>query len=491
MPQTLSKLALTAIVTVALASCQRDIAKTEPTRTAAPPVASVKAPVDRPVPPVVEDLEKRTFDFFWMTTNPANGLVPDRWPTPSFSSIAAVGFGLTAYGVGVERGWITREEAVERTLTTLRFLKNAKQGPEAKGTSGYKGFYYHFLDMQSGARFETNELSTVDTTLLMGGVLFAQTYFDHDDPREKEIRETADALYRAVDWPFAQVRKPLISMGWKPEDGFIAYDWNGYNEAILVYVLALGSPTHPVGRDAYDAWTSTYDRSWGAFNGGQEHLTFPPLFGHQYSHVWIDFRGITDDYMKRRGIDYFENSRRATLSQQAYGKQNSQGWTGYDANVWGWTASDGPIDANIVFNGKSRKFQTYTARGVGTEYTVDDGTIVPTAAASSIAFTPEQSIAAIQAMHDRYGKAIYQQYGFLDAFNPSFTFKDVHLHHGQIVDGVGWVDKDYLGIDQGPIVLMIENHRSDFVWSVMRRNPYIRKGLERAGFTGGWLDEAK
>ncbi|MUV14633.1 glucoamylase family protein [Noviluteimonas gilva] len=491
MQQALSKFVLTALATVALAACQHDDAKQVSTTATPPPATSAKANVDRAVPPVVDDLQRRTFEYFWETTNPKNGLVPDRWPTPSFSSIAAVGFGLTAYGVGVERGWITRDQAIERTLATLRFLKNAKQGPEASGTSGYKGFYYHFLDMQSGERFATNELSTVDTTLLMGGVLFAQTFYDRDDPREKEIRDTADALYRAVEWPFAQTRKPLISMGWKPEDGFIAYDWNGYNEAILVYVMALGSPTHPVDRDAYDAWTSTYDRSWGSFNGGQEHLTFPPLFGHQYSHVWIDFRGITDDYMKRRGIDYFENSRRATLSHQLYGKQNTQGWTGYDASVWGWTASDGPIDAVIDFKGKPRKFQTYTARGVGTEYTVDDGTIVPTAAASSIPFTPEESIAAIQAMHDRYGKAIYQKYGFLDAFNPSFTFTDRKLQHGQIVDGVGWVDKDYLGIDQGPIVLMIENHRSDFVWSVMRRNPYIRKGLERAGFTGGWLDEAK
>jgi hypothetical protein len=445
--------------------------------------------IDRPVPPIVEDLQRRTFDYFWERTNPKNGLVPDRWPTPSFSSIAATGFGLTAYGVGVERGWITRDQAIERTLATLRFFKNAKMGPEATGTSGYKGFYYHFLEMDSGARFKTNELSTVDTTLLMGGVLFSQSFFDKDDPREAEIRQLADDLYRAVEWPWAQVRKPWITMGWTPEKGFIDYDWRGYNEAILVYLLALGSPTHPVGKDAYDAWTSTYDKTWGTYHG-QEHLTFPPLFGHQYSHVWVDFRGITDDYMQRRGIDYFENSRRAALSQRQYAIDNPEGWVGYDKDVWGLTASDGPIDATYDFKGKPRLFRTYTARGAGLEYQIDDGTIVPTAAAASIAFTPEESIAAIQAMHDRYGKAIYQQYGFLDAFNPSFNY-DVKLQHGKVVPGVGWVDGDYIGIDQGPIVLMIENHRSDFIWSVMRRNPYIRKGLERAGFTGGWLEEGK
>jgi hypothetical protein len=478
--------ALVAAFTVlALAACQRQQAAPEPTHSPAPPAAT--ATIDRPVPALVDDLQRRTFDYFWQLGNPKNGLVPDRWPTPSFSSIAAVGFGLTTYGVGAERGWITRDQAIERTLATLRFFATAPQGEAKQGMAGHKGFFYHFIDMEHGLRFETTELSTVDTTLLMGGVLFAQTYFDRDDPREAEIRKLADALYRNVDWPWAQARKPRISMGWKPEQGYLDYDWNGYNEAILVYILALGSPTHPVQRDAYDAWVSTYDKTWGTFQG-QEHLSFPPLFGHQYSHVWVDFRGIQDDYMRRRGIDYFENSKRAALSQRAYAIANPEGWTGYGKDIWGLTASDGPIDATIDFNGKPRLFRTYTARGAGIEYTIDDGTIVPTAAAASIAFTPAESIAAIQAMHDRYGKAIYQQYGFLDAFNPSFTFADATLQHGKIVPGVGWVDGDYLGIDQGPIVLMIENHRSDFVWSVMRRNPYFRKGLERAGFTGGWLD---
>ncbi|BCT94037.1 hypothetical protein LYSHEL_30640 [Lysobacter helvus] len=486
------RIALGTFLAVAmLAGCKAPPAEQKPpAQPPAAPATVATAHDINTVPPLVDDLQHRTFNYFWERTNAKNGLVPDRWPTPSFSSIAAVGFGLTAYGVGVERGWITRDQAVDRTLATLRFFDTAPQGPDARGMTGYKGFYYHFIDMEHGARFETTELSTVDTTLLMGGVLFAQTYYDGKDPRETEIRALADKLYRKVEWPWAQARKPRISMGWTPEKGFIAYDWNGYNEAILVYLLALGSPTHPVGKDAYDAWTSTYDKTWGTVQG-QEHLSFPPLFGHQYSHVWVDFRGIQDAYMARRGIDYFENSRRAALSQQAYAVANPAGWDGYGKDVWGLTASDGPIDATISFKGKPRLFQTYTARGTGTEYTIDDGTIAPTAAAASMPFVPEQSIAAIQAMHDRYGKAIYAQYGFLDSFNPSFTFTDAKLHHGQLVPGTGWVDGDYLGIDQGPIVLMIENHRSDFVWSVMRRNPYIRKGLERAGFTGGWLDGAQ
>lgn len=440
----------------------------------------------KPLPPLFDDLERRTFDYFWELANPGNGLVPDRWPTPSFASIAAVGFGLTVYGVGVERGWITRDQGVERTLATLRFLVSAPQGPAATGMAGYKGFFYHFLDMRQGLRFGTNELSTVDTALLMAGVLFAQSYYDGENVREREIRERAETLYRRIEWPWAQVRGALISMGWKPETGMLKHDWQGYNEALLVYVLALGSPTHAVGADAYEAWTSTYDRSWGEYHG-QTHLTFPPLFGHQYSHLWIDFRAIGDDYMRARGLDYFENSRRAVLSQRAYAIANPRGWDAYGENVWGLTACDGPIDAELEWRGAKRRFQTYAARGVGLGYELDDGTIAPTAAAGSLPFAPEVVIPAVQEMHRRYGHAVYAEYGFLDAFNPSFTY-DVPLKHGRVVPGVGWVDGDYIGIDQGPIVLAIANYRDDFVWRVMRRNPHIRRGLRRAGFRGGWLE---
>ena len=468
-----------ALAIALIAGCGRG---TPPPSTA----AGTPAATEREVPELIQDLQRRTFDWFWETGNPVNGLVPDRWPTPSASSIAAVGFGLTAYGVGVERGWISREQAVDRTLATLRFFARAPQGRNENGASGYKGFFYHFIEMDSGLRAGVNELSTVDTALLLGGVLFAQTYYDGDDRKEDEIRRLAEKIYRRVDWTWAQERKPLISMGWSPEEGMLAYDWHGYNEALLVYVLALGSPTHAVGKDAYDAWASSYPRTWGKFHG-QEHLSFPPLFGHQYSHVWIDFRGIQDAFMRDKGIDYFENSRRAVYSQQAYAIENPGGWKGYGKNVWGLTASDGPIDASFEFEGSTRLFRTYTARGAGIEHVVDDGTIVPTASAGSIAFAPEIVIPAIETMHERYGKDIYGEYGFLDSFNPSFTFADAPLRHGRVTDS-GWVDGDYLGIDQGPIVLMIENYRSGFVWEVMRRNPHVQLGLQRAGFSGGWLE---
>jgi hypothetical protein len=438
------------------------------------------------LPPLFDDIERRTFDFFWDTTNVDNGLAPDRHPSRPFSSIAAVGFALTAYPIGVERTWITREEAIERTLITLKFLRDAPVGPEAKGMAGHRGFYYHFLDMRSGQRFDDwVELSSVDTGLLMMGVLFAQSYYDGNASAEREIRTIADDLYRRVEWDWMQARPPLLSMGWNPGKGFIDHDWRGYNEAMLVYVLALGSPTHPVGPESWQAWTRTYDRSWGTYRG-QTHLGFAPHFGHQYSHVWIDFRGIRDDYMRARGFDYFENSRRATLAQHAYAVANPMGWKGYDSEVWGLTASDGPQGTTQRYRGELREFRGYSARGAGLVDGFDDGTLAPTAALASLPFAPELVVPAAEALRTRYGEHLYGRYGFLDAFNPSFEY-DVPLVTGKVVPGQGWFAGDYLGIDQGPILAMIANHRDGFVWTVMKRNPYIRRGLERAGFEGGWL----
>jgi len=435
--------------------------------------------------PFLVELEERTFRFFWETANPSNGLIPDRYPTPSFSSIAAVGFGLTAYPIGVERGYVTREGARQRVLATLRFLHDAPQGPSQHGVSGYKGFFYHFLDMKTGERFEDSELSTVDTAILMAGVLFCESYFSGSEREEVEIRDLAEDLYRRVDWTWAQPHAPAISLGWTPEDGFLEYDWRGYNEAMLVYLLALGSPTHAVGSDAWSAWTSTYDTSWRKVFG-QEYLSFAPLFGHQYTHVWMDFRNIQDDYMRRRGLDYFENSRRAIYAQRAYAIANPLGCKDYGATIWGITASDGPADVELGDGASRRRFRAYAARGTAAH---DDCTLAPTATVASIPFAPELAIPAVLDMYRRFGQYIYSQYGFVDAFNPSFRF-DVPLSHGRDVKDFGWVDVDYLGIDQGPICAMIENQRTGFVWRVMKRNAHIRRGLERAGFSGGWLATA-
>ncbi|MEW9573359.1 glucoamylase family protein [Rhodanobacter sp. Si-c] len=433
---------------------------------------------------MVDDLERRTFDWFWQGTDPRTGLVPDSWPNHSFSSIAATGFGLTAYGIGVERGYITRTQAVQRTLVTLRFFADAPQNDSEDDASGYHGFFYHFLDMRTGRRAARYvEVSSVDTTLLLGGVLFAQSYYDRDTAPEREIRRLADLIYRRVDWPWMQPRKPLIGMGWTPGGKFIPSDWKGYNEGMLVYILALGSPTHPVAPAAWRAWLSTNHLEWGTFEG-LTFLNFAPLFGHQYSESWVDFRGIRDAWSRQHGLDYFENSRLATDAQRRYAMANPGGWTGYGADVWGLTACDGPGDYVVG----ARHYHGYTARGAGLADTVDDGTIAPTAAGGSIAFAPRIVVPALAAMKQRYGKYIYDRYGFVDAFNPSFHDQQARLHNGRLVSGLGWVDTVHLGIDQGPILLMIENWRSGLVWRVMRRNAYIRTGLQRAGFRGGWLD---
>ena len=442
------------------------------------------------LPPFFDDLERRTFDFFWATANPVNGLVPDRYPSASPCSIAAVGFALTAYVLGVDRGFISREQARERVLKTVRFFRDAAQGGRTRGMTGNRGFFYHFLDMQTGVRARGSELSTVDTALLLGGMLHAQAYFNGPHRDEVEIRDAVDVIYWRVDWPWAQVRGSHISMGWSPEHGFISYDWSGYNEAMLVLLLALGSPTHPVDPVAWTAWTDSYHDAWGRFMG-YEHLSFAPLFGHQYSHTWIDFRGIQDAAMRERGIDYFENTRRAVYAQRAYAIANPMEWFDYGSNVWGFTACDGPGTMRQMDRaGRSRNFLDYSARGVGRRHSVDDGTIAPTAAISSLPFAPEIVIPAALEMHERYGQFIYQRYGFVDSFNRSFIATRVKLSDGHVEPSFGWIANDYLGIDQGPIVAMIANYRNECVWQDMRRCVPLRRGLERAGFVGGWLNAA-
>lgn len=460
---------------------------------AAPPVFGgppIKyTPIIQPL--TLDRISKDTFKYFWETTDKKTGLTPDRYPSKSPASVAAVGFALTAYAIGVENGYITKKQAIERTLTTLRFLWKLPMGPEKSGTAGHQGFFYHFLSMKDGSRSQDweIELSTVDTALLMAGVLFSQSYYDGKSKDETEIRDLADKLYKRVNWQWSQHHHPLISLGWFPDRGFLEWDWVGYNEAMLVYILALGSPTYPVNYDAWQAWTAHYQDDWG-FNNGLEYLTFYSLFGHQYSHVWIDFRDIQDAFMKEKNSNYFLNSRKATYAQRQYAISNINLWEGYGANQWGITASDGPGKFNIVTNGRMLKFKGYFARGVGINYAFDDGTLAPTALLGSLPFAPEIVIPAVQATYQKYGKYIYADYGFIDAYNPTFKFP-VTSKTGKVIPGVGWIAKDYIGIDQGPILAMSENYRTGMVWEVMRKNPYIRRGLERAGFSGGWLGSEK
>ncbi|NJB87073.1 hypothetical protein GGR26_002850 [Lewinella marina] len=424
----------------------------------------------------VDELQRRTFNYFWETALPDNYQIPDRWPTERFSSIAATGFGLTAYLVGVERGYVTRTAAAARTRLTLEKLWSLPQGPDASGVAGYKGLFYHFLTNDEALRYKDVELSTIDTGLLMAGILSAQSYFDGNTPDERRIRELADSLYRRVEWDWSLNEQGRMSMGWRPDRGFIPADWNGYNEAMILLVLGLGSPTHPLPDDAWERWSEGYE--WAEFKG-YDHLNFSPLFGHQYSQMYIDFRGIQDAYMREHDSDYFENSRKGTLSNRAYAIDNPGKFVGYGPNQWGLTACDGPADLDTLVDGRPVKFYTYRARGASADHIIDDGTIAPTAAGGSVPFAPEECLAALEHMWTTQYDSLVGPYGFKDAFNLTYTFGEGNAN--------GWYDTDYLGIDQGPILIQIENHRSELVWKLMKKNPYIRRGLERAGFTGGWL----
>ena len=432
----------------------------------------------------LDTLQERTFRYFWDLSDPKTGLTPDRAPTPSFASVAAVGFALTSYGIGSERGYVDRESAIDRVLTTLRFFRDAPQDSTIRGSTGYRGFYYHFLEPSTGHRFSDVELSTVDTALLLAGALFCQSYFDRPVAREDSIRALVDHLVERVEWRWAQPRPPMIVHGWKPESGFLPYDWGGYNEAMLVYLLAMASPTHPVDVEAWKAWESGY--RWGSFEG-YEHLGFAPLFGHQFSAVWIDYRGIQDPYMQGKGIDYFENGRRAVLAQRAYAIANPGGYAAYGSSLWGLSACDGPVHGEFEIAGRMRRFETYWARGASFTQVNDDGTICPPALAAALPFAPEVVLPALLAIRETYGDRIFSKYGFLDAMNPTFVLM-VPVQHGRVDGEMGWFDTDYLGIDEGPVVAMIENHRSGLVWRTMKRNRHIIEGLRRAGFAGGWLD---
>ncbi len=423
----------------------------------------------------LEQLQRDTFQYFLDRANPDNGLVADNSRDGVPASIAAVGLALAAYPVGVERSCLSRAAAVQRTLATLRFFWNSRQSEEPDAT-GYRGFYYHFLDMKTGRRVWRCEISTIDTTLLLAGALTAAAYFDSETGDEREIRELAEALYRRADWHWAQNGETAVALAWKPEYGFLRARWKGYNEALILYVLGLGSPTHPLPAQSYDEWLSTY--RWHKFYG-HELLYSGPLFTHQFSHVWIDFRGIQDEFMRGKGSDYFENSRRATYVQQQYAIRNPKGFRGYGEYAWGITASDGPGPTMLLVDGRARRFYGYRARGV--PYGADDGTLSPWATVASLPFAPEIVVPAMECFYENYPEMI-NQYGFKCSFNPTFP-------NG--TNRCGWISDAFYGLDQGPVVLMIENYRSELIWRLMRQCPFIVTGLRRAGFQNGWLETAE
>lgn len=417
-------------------------------------------------------LQADTFKYFLHEMNPENGLVPDSTRTGSPCSLAVIGFALTVYPIGVERGYLSRHEAIKRTLKKLRFFYD---GPEGKGTDaiGYRGFYYHFLDMKTGLRTWNSEVSTIDTAYLLAGALTAAQYFDRETKDECEIRVLADALYRRADWHWAQHGALTVTLGWKPETGFIKYRWIGYSEALILYILALASPTFPLPAESYQAWTRTY--KWTSLYG-HEFVYAGPLFIHQLSHIWIDFRGIQDEYMRGKAIDYFENSRRATYAQQQYAIRNPKGFKNYGEYIWGITASDGPGPAIRRIKGRIVRFYDYVARGIPNG--PDDGTLAPWAVMASLPFAPEIVLPSLNYFSQEFPE-MTSKYGFKCSYNP--TFADGKRNKK------GWVSLGYYGLDQGPIVTMIENYRTGFLWRLMRNCPYIVEGLRRAGFKGGWI----
>jgi hypothetical protein len=415
------------------------------TRSTSEPTRSTASLTDTQL---LDTLQHTAFNYFWNEANASNGLIKDRSTATSACSIASTGFGLTAIGIGIDHGWIGRSAGGDRTLTTLKTFWRQPQGAGVSGTIGYRGWFYHFLDMATATRAGTCELSSIDTGLLLAGVLYARQYFDGVDSTETAIRAFADSIFNRVDWNWMTYGQNSLTMGWTPESGFLSARWSGYNEAMILLIEGIGATSNSLPYQVWNNWTSSY--SWQT-NYGYSYVNFPPLFGHQYSHCWIDFRNIADYYMGLQGITYFENSRRATLANRAYCAANPGHFTGYSDSVWGLTACDGPSG--------------YKARGAPPAQN-DDGTIAPTAAAGSIPFTPNESIAALQAMYTLYGNQLWGQYGLKDAFNISQN----------------WYDSDYIGIDEGPIIIMIENYRTQRVWHRIAQDPVIQAGLARAGF---------
>jgi hypothetical protein len=323
------------------------------------------------------------------------------------------------------------------------------QGDAPEGRIGYRGWYYHFLEMDTAQRAWHCELSSIDTALFLAGAIDVGLFFDPPgSTHPASVQHLVDRLLDRVDWEWMRHGGGTLTMGWHPERGFIDSRWRGYNEAMILYLLALGAERNPLPPAAWTAWTDSY--SWQT-HFGQSYLEFPHLFVHQYSHCWVDFRGQSDAWMRARGGDYFENSRRATLAQQAYAISNPASHPGYGPWVWGFTACDGP--------------DGYSARGAPPA-DHEDGTIAPTAVAGSLPFAPEICLPTLRNLYSQWGSNLWTAYGFRDALNVRSL----------------WVADDVLGIDQGPILLMIENYRTGRVWSRLRQSPILQRGLKSAGF---------
>lgn len=420
-------------------------------------------------------LQLTTLQYYLHEINPDNGLIRDKTDKTAPASIAADGLALATLPVLVGRGGISREFSPAIALKRLCFFRDAPHGPEPDAT-GYKGFYYHFLDMKSGRRVWNCELSTIDSAFLFAGMLTCAAYFDQETEEEDELRRLVDELFGKADWQWALNGGSAIAHGWRPESGFIPHYWQGYDEALLLYILGLGSKTFPLPVESYAAYCSTYQ--WRNIYG-HEILHSGPLFTHQLSQLWIDLRGIRDKFMRDHNTDYFQNSRQATYLHREYAIQNPHGFVGYGEHCWGFTACDGPGWMTRKLSGVDRQFYDYIARGAPDG--PDDGTVAPWVVLASLPFAPEIVIPTMNHMAQLH-IGVDSRYGYKPSFNQTFEVADSPTGW--------WITPYHFGVDQGPIILMIENYRTGLIWDIMRRSPYIVSGLKKAGFNGGWLDGA-
>jgi hypothetical protein len=378
---------------------------------------------------LLDAVARETFDYFWSEANPENGLIRDRSTPDSVSSIAAVGFGLAAIPLAVDRGWIPYDQGYERALTTLQTFANG-------GVQGEGGFFYHFVDMDTGERMWGSEVSSIDTTLLIAGALVAGEYF-----ADTEVETLANQLYERIDWQWMMSNNEnLVSMGWNPETGFLTAFWDHFDESVLLYVLGIGSPTHPVPVEAWDE----YERP---VNVAGEYIYLPgePLFVYQYPQAFLNLRGLVDAY-----ANYWNNTVRACQRNREFAAENADRRSTYQDGVWGISASDGP-----------QGYRAYGAAGGN-----HDGTIAPYAAIACLPFTPDESIAAIRAMLEKYRARVWGEYGFVSAIN----------------EDAEWYSTDHIGIDQGDILLMIANYQDGSVWDLFMQNEYVQTALDAMGF---------
>jgi hypothetical protein len=419
---------------------------------------------------LIERFQLGAFRYFMRYTDPVTGLVADSSQDGSPASIAATGFGLSALPVGVERDWISRRDAAERALRTLRFFSTSEQSRDTLAT-GYKGLYYHFLDMKSGQRAWRSEISLIDSALLLAGAITVGAYFTDSDPVEKEIRDLADMLYARANWAWALDEQGTLALGWKPRSGFLPYRWHGYSEAIILYTLALSSPSYPIPAESYLSFGNQCD--WKEMLG-KPYLYAGPLFIHLFSHAWIDFRGIRDGVMREKNTDYFDNSRHAIAVHRDHAIRNPQNYVGYGSDCWGLTACDGPERPRRLRDGRQQAFSGYAARGA--PFGPDDGTLAPWAPLACLPFEPNLALSATRHILGAY-PAVIEEDGFIGSFNPSVPARTSE----------GWMNTRRIGLDQGIVLMMIENHRTGFFWNLLRQSAPIRRGLKRAGFAGGWL----